>query len=482
MNDNITFDAINDEISSLTTVKTKPHKEILEDFIKQLKPVDFRGLLEIKADEKIQQKQLIVLIIDELIRVMNQEDFGLCCRDGFIFLFNGAFWKPIDKEEFRSFLGQVAAKLGVDSIEAKHYQFREHLFKQFLASANLARIRECDSVLINLQNGTIEITDEITKREFRKDDFLTYQLPFAFDEEAKCPQFEKFLDEVLPDKSLQHIVAEGIGYCFTRNLKLEKCLFLHGTGANGKSVIFEIVKALLGGENITCFSIDQLSEEHNRALITNKLLNYSSELGSRRILNSDNFKKMVSGEPVQCRLKYGNSFESERYAKLAFNCNELPRDVEHTEAFFRRFLIVPFDVMIEESKQDKELAQRIIGNELSGIFNWVLRGLRRLLENKCFTRSEAVNNALREFREQADSVKSFLVEENYQPSEQFVTVKSLYFDYKSFCQENSYRHLGRNNFNKRLQANGIVLQKRDVGLVAFICKQNSVGLAEDFIF
>jgi putative DNA primase/helicase len=479
---NITFDSINDEISLLMKGMIQPHKEIFEEFVEGVESVDFRELLELKANEKIQQKQLVVLVIEELIRVMNQKDFGLCSRDGFIYLFNGAFWKPIDKEEFRSFLGQVAEKLGVDEIEAKHYQFRDHLLKQFLASATLPKIAENNAVLINLQNGTIEISDTISKREFKKDDFLTYQLSFSFNLGANCPQFEKFLDEVLPDKASQDIIAEFIGYCFTRKLKLEKCLFLYGTGANGKSVLFEIVLALLGRENISSFSIDNLSEEHNRALITNKLLNYSSELDSRRIFDSDNFKKMVSGEPIQCRLKYGNSFEAERYAKLAFNCNELPRDVEHTEAFFRRFLIVPFNVMIEEIRQDKELAQKIIKEELAGIFNWVLQGLRRLLEQKRFTQSEIVNKALQEFREQADSVKSFLIEENYVESEDFTIAKSLYSDYKFFCQENGYRTLGRNNFHKRLQANGITLQKREPGLVAFIHKQTSLTLGEEIPF
>lgn len=482
MNNNITFDAISNEISLLTRVTIKLHKEILEEFIEQIESVDFRESLGLKADEKIQQKQLVVLVIDELLRVMNQKDFGLCSRDGFIYLFNGAFWKPIDKEEFRFFLGKVAEKLGVDEIEAKHYQFREHLLKQFFASANLPKITEDDAVLINLQNGTIEITETINQREFRTDDFLTYQLSFSYDSNAECPQFEKFLEEVLPDKASQNIIAEFIGYCFTRNLKLEKCLFLYGTGANGKSVIFEIVCALFSRENITSFSIDNLSEEHNRALITNKLLNYSSELGSRRIFDSDNFKKMVSGEPIQCRLKYGNSFESKRYAKLVFNCNELPRDVEHTEAFFRRFLIIPFNVMIEESRQDKELAQKIIEAELSGIFNWVLCGLKRLLENKRFTQSETVNRALQEFRQNADSVKSFLIEENYAESEDFTIAKSLYSDYKLFCQENGYRMLGRINFNKCLQANGISLQKREPGLVAFIHKQTALTLGEEIPF
>ena len=65
------------------------------------------------------------------------------------------------------------------------------------------------------------------------------------------------------------------------------------------------------------------------------------------------FKQMVSGEPVEARLPYGQPFILRQYAKLIFNRNELPKDVEHSNAYYRRFLIIPFDVTIPEHEQDK---------------------------------------------------------------------------------------------------------------------------------
>ena len=91
-----------------------------------------------------------------------------------------------------------------------------------------------------------------------------------------------------------------------------------------------------------------------------------------------------------------------------FNCNELPRDVEFTPAFFHRFLIMPFNEKIPDIEQDVELAQKIIKNELSGVFNWILDGLNRLLNQKKFTESETVRKMNKDFREQSDSVQMFL--------------------------------------------------------------------------
>jgi putative DNA primase/helicase len=85
--------------------------------------------------------------------------------------------------------------------------------------------------------------------------------------------------------------------------------------------------------------------------------------------------------------------------------NELPRDVEHNMAFFRRFLIMPFNETVPDGKEDPELAKKIIESELAGVFNWVLKGLRRLLARKKFTRCKLVEEALKSYQRESDSVR-----------------------------------------------------------------------------
>lgn len=67
------------------------------------------------------------------------------------------------------------------------------------------------------------------------------------------------------------------------------------------------------------------------------------------------------------------------YAKLAFNANSLPKEVEYNEAFYRRFLIIPFETTIPENERNPNLAQYIITNELEGVFNWIVEELERLI-------------------------------------------------------------------------------------------------------
>jgi putative DNA primase/helicase len=445
------------------------HKEVFGEILDALEPVNFRKLAKIKNGDKVPQKHIVVLTVRKILEIAKNLNCGLCKNYDFLYAYNGEFWQMLDRESFERFLAQCAERLGIDDITANYHKFTAELFKQFLAVAHLPKPEtKGESVLINLQNGTFEITEKQIKiRKFRREDFLTYQLPFAFDKDANCPKWQRFLNEVIPDRQKQSLLAEYVGYVFARKLKLEKTLILYGTGANGKSVVFEMINALLGKENVSNYSLEALGEPYYRAMISDKLLNYASEISNR--LQAEKFKQLTSGEPVEARLPYGQPMILTDYARLAFNCNDLPRDVEHTEAFFRRFLILTFDVTISAEKRNPNLAKEIIAEELSGVFNWVLEGLTRLLKQNNFSPCEAVQKALDEYRKESDSVAMFLDEESYETSQtEYILLKNLYATYRTYCTNNGYKPLGNNNFSKRLESNGITVEKKNVGKVVYV--------------
>ncbi len=427
------------------------------------------------AGFKLNKNHYLILCIEQLLKIAESNEWGLSKKDGSIFLYDGTYHKEIGKESFQHFLGNIALKMGVEKFKCKIHTFKDELYKQFLAESYLETPEgNKDNVLINLNNGTMEITPFGKKlRPFRRDDFLTHKLSFDYDKDAKAPIFRKYLNDVLPDPNKQKVLAEFMGYVFTKGLKKEKALVLLGTGANGKSVFFEIICALLGRENISSYAIESLTTDANysRAKISNKLVNYASEMNGR--LDANMFKQLVSIEPIQARLPYGEPFMIEDYAKLIFNCNELPKDTEHTHAFFRRFLILNFDVTIAEHKQDKELHTKIINNELSGVFNWVLEGLDNLLLQRDFTVCKAVDNARLDYEKTTDSAMLFVEEMDYKKSiDNYTSIKTLYDEYKIFCFDDGFRALNKHNFMKRLSHHKLIIKRISEGNVCFIAKNN----------
>ena len=432
--------------------------------------------LEEKANKlRVTTDHYLIVSIENIKKVAEKNSWGLCKNQEFVYLYNGAFWTYIEKETFQMFLGDAALKMGVDYYTGKVWHFREKLLKQFLATEYLPTPEPPkETVLINLRNGTFEINSNGNRlRQFEKADFITYQLPFDYNLKATAPKFKAYLNKVLPDVERQRVIAEFLGFVFIKNgsnsLKEEKALILYGTGANGKSVFFEIVNALLGIENVSSYSLQSLTEStgYYRAMIANKLVNYASEINGN--LETSIFKQLVSGEPVEARLPYGRPMQIRQYSKLIFNCNELPKEVEHTNAYFRRFLIIPFDVTIPEHEQDKQLHTKIIESELSGVFNWVLEGLERLLSQKRFSKCDAAIKAVESYKTQSDSVKLFIEENSYKKSEKnFILLKTLYMEYRTFCIEDGFKPVNKTNFSKRVQGFGIVIEKKNIGNVVFI--------------
>jgi putative DNA primase/helicase len=180
---------------------------------------------------------------------------------------------------------------------------------------------------------------------------------------------------------------------------------------------------------------------------------------------------MASGEPIEARLPYGDPFILKEYAKLIFNCNELPKDVEHTNAYFRRFMIVNFDVTIPEHSQDKELPQKIIQTELSGVFNWILLGLDRVLVQRKFSECKAIENARSDYEKLSDSVQLFISEMGYKTSTtEFILISELYLNYKIFCNEDGYRPVGKSKFIQRLNHYKIYVTRVSLGNVVYLSK------------
>jgi putative DNA primase/helicase len=468
---------IKNKVKALSALMLHPNGTPKTDRPYEIEEEQVRSLKKQLEKFKLTQKHILIIVIEKLLELAETKSWAICRKNSFIYLYNGAFWQIIDKDEFQNFLGEVAEKMGVNKFESKYFMFKEHLFKQFLSTGYLKSISPIQNeVLINLNNGTFAVTlqGDIKQKSYDPNDFLTYQLPFNYDKREKASLFQTYLDKVLPNRELQDILAEYLGYVFidSSSLKLEKALLLYGSGANGKSVFFEIVTALLGPENISNYTLESLTNNtgYQRAKISNKLVNYASEISGK--LEISFFKQLVSGEPVEARLPYGEPFTITKYAKLIFNCNELPSQVEHTDAYFRRFLIIPFNITIPEEEQDKELSKKIIDNELSGVFNWVLAGLERLLSKRNFTSSELVKKQTDDYKKKTDTTFLFLEDENYHKSlESYVLLQSLYNEYTSYCLNSGYRPLGKNKFSERLKYLGYDMDRLTAGNVVYIAKE-----------
>ena len=296
---------------SVIKTENQDARETLFSLLKHVhanSPHEAAGLTE---DVPLPPPYLVVVTVEFTLKKARENNWPLVrYLDGY-YIYCGTHWKKLTDDDLKDFLGKCAEQIKVDRLMCRHFKFKDALLKQFFVEGYFNPPKPDQLIKINLGNGTFHISkDSQTLQPFDPDDFMQYKLSFGYDPSADCPKFNAYLNRVLPDKKKQTVLAEFIAYAFTKNsaLKLEKAAILFGSGANGKSVFFDVILKLLGDDNVSNISLQALTDSkgYHRALLPGKLLNYASEISGN--LDPTIFKLLVSGEPVEARQIYGKPF------------------------------------------------------------------------------------------------------------------------------------------------------------------------------
>ncbi|MDH2335991.1 DNA primase family protein [Clostridium perfringens] len=314
--------------------------------------------------------------------------------------------------------------------------------------------------LVNVRNGLLDIRD-MSFKEHTPSYLSTVQLNVEYNPHAHCPQFEKFLNEVL-DCRLIPLVQEILGYLLATNTSAQKSFVLLGPARTGKSTLLWVVEyLLLGKKNVSNIPWQEIGDKFKTAELLGKLANVFSDLPSKSIDDTGIFKVVTGEDYLMAEKKNKNPFKFRPFARLVFSCNELPKNyVDRTEGFYRRLIIVPFNRQIEKNKIDKALRYKF-QREKEGILNWALEGLKRLYENNFeFSENELTDEVKKEYKRENNNVISF-VEECCEIDSLFSCSRiEIYESYKEFCGEAGLKALSQIKFNKELEGNFNVTRAR----------------------
>lgn len=369
-----------------------------------------------------------------------------------VYLFLGTHWKSVACPAFSTFVRECVKKMGLPSLQNANDRFMDPLSQrlQYRISRYMYDNIPVGDVWVNLKNCTLEIHGDgsLTKREHNPEDFLRYAIPYSYDEKAECPMWHDFLDKVMPEKEMQQLLAEYIGYCFTKDMNMEKMAVFYGTGSNGKSVCLDVIRELFGKENVSVESLSAITmDDEKRGQIEDKLANISSESDGK--LDFAKLKQMVSGEPITIRELYKGTRKMDNYAKFFTSFNTLP-STEYTYGYFRRWLLFPFSVTIPDEEQDINLAKKL-RSELPGILNWVLDALKGLIERQSFTVSQKCTEALNDYKRTSNSAAIFFHDRCLTSKTESTKLNDLYNAYSNYCRDENLTRLGKKRFQEVLK-------------------------------
>ena len=292
-----------------------------------------------------------------------------------------------------------------------------------------------DPQYINLANGRLEWQTR-DLHPHTPAQFTVVQLPFAYDEQALCPTFDRYLQTTFDD-DMAPLVEELLGWALVPDNRYEKAVMLTGAGDNGKSVFLDMVGYLLGEHNISNVALQDLEENRFRAAeLYGKLANISADLDARGLRSSSMFKMLTTGDWVTAERKRQDPFKFRSVAKLIFSANKIPPSRDRTYAFYKRWIIVPFTHTFNGQDSNPSpnttLREKLQG-ELPGIFLRALAGLDRLTANGAFTEPPSVRDAMNAYIRSNESVRVFVKECVVLDASGSIEKQEFYDVYTNWC-------------------------------------------------
>ncbi len=310
--------------------------------------------------------------------------------------------------------------------------------------------------IIALKNGLLHVsTGKLVG--FSPDYFFLHIVPVAYDANADCPNIKKFISEVVsPQDAL--ILQEMAGYCLLRAYPYHKAFMLLGHGRNGKTTLLRLVTRFLGQDNVSGVALQELSHRFFVAPLEGKLANICDDLSDNDVRLTGKFKKATGESTMQAEKKFQDPFTFSNYAKMIFSANKLPHSVDDTAAYFERWILVPFPhEFVDGQNADPNLFEKLTTDgELSGMLNWALEGLHRLMANGKFTDSATAADVRKRYGDMLDSAAAFVRDCTERDPSGKVPKKDLYNDYVKYCEDNSLIADDYQNFCKKILGFGVV--------------------------
>lgn len=262
---------------------------------------------------------------------------------------------------------------------------------------------------INVENGLVNWrTGELLPHTPNR--YSSIRIPVTYNPAATCPEIEQFFSEIVP-KDAVPTLYELFGYCLIPTNRFQKAFLLHGTGANGKSTLLKLLEQFVGLPNVSNVPLHQLERDKFKvALLKGKLINVFADISHKGLDTSSTFKALSGEDRINAEYKGKDGFDFRPFARLIFSANVPPTSSDVSSGFFRRWIVIPFPNSFE-GRQDPHLLDRLTTPEnMSGLLNLALRGLRRLGQQNGFTMGPSLVDALKRYQQEADNIAGFLAE------------------------------------------------------------------------
>lgn len=376
---------------------------------------------------------------------------------GDFYTYKEGVYRSLQAEEVRSMIFQEMLKDGLTNYRTvSKANDKIATFKSLDGRTFRGEDENPNPNILNFKNGLLDIQN-YQLLAHTPNYLSTSQIPISYSYGATCPRWLQFIREITCDDLDQaKLLQEIAGYALTTDTNFAKAFIFYGMGANGKSMFARMLGKIVGRDSVSTLNLSTITRQFGITGLVGKKVNFIDEI-SGNYFESNVIKGIISGERMAAEVKYRpEPLEFVPTVKLIFSVNELPKINDTTPGLYRRFIIIPFDRSFESSP-DLHLEEKLT-NELPGILNWAVEGLKVLRSDGRFNETERNYELMRTFKSDNSPVVEFFntyyqavpaeIERRYG-----IAVGELYSQYRSYCFDHGYKPKAISNFSREIAHN-----------------------------
>ena len=444
--------------------------EDLEALLKeeQPEPEEKPGELDLDQFHIINDKGRITGVFDLAIFQYLKAEKDLFVLGGVVYIYRGGVFRP-DRSgaELKTMIRKLIYPEFVKSTTIKR------IYDLFTSDADLQvtteEVNQFPVEWINFRNG---FYDPVTKKQIPHDPRYraTVQIPHDYDPGGQLTgtMVQNWLSFICNTPEDIEMLTEFAGLCMTRDCRQQKFMILCGEGGTGKSTVIRMIDKMIGTENISNISLNQLTQRFAAFGLMGRLLNSCADLEIDALSDVSTLKKVLGEDMISAEAKGKDAVSFRSYAKLIFSTNELPIvKGEKTNGFYRRLLILTMDRVPE--KRETDFFDRLSA-EIDDFIRISVTALERMYQRGQITESPGSIEAVKRLRCDSDTVEAFLterVEKVPDSTENRIKKSDLYRSYEEFCRDMERQSLTKQSFYRSMRTKGFSEVKTKTGTECF---------------
>lgn len=283
--------------------------------------------------------------------------------------------------------------------------------------------------------------------------FSPMKLDYQFSPEIESRKWLNYIEKAC-DGDIQKLILlqEWAGYLLLPRTTEQSFLVFEGDGGTGKSSFFAGMEAMLGRSNVSHLSLEEMGETFALSSTIGKAANVAGDVGNIQGNEEAILKRFTGGETIRMRRMYIESIDVRPTAKLMMAWNERPKFRDKSRGLWRRMILIPLNRTVSDNEKIKNMDNpEFWHEERTGIFNWSLAGLERMLRNGGFSKCQASIDAIGEYQLEANPSKEFFEMYLEESENHNLRSEAIYKIYCHWSRENNTHPLGVRQFGKEIR-------------------------------